>query len=82
MSAGELQKKITELKTFFTLSNAAFDFTATVHSAFGRKLPVMPMHQLHRLALIELEKEKPNIEYIDTLLFQMEQLAEANASKK
>lgn len=77
-----METKLQQLRAFFKISNAAFEFSHTVRNAFGMKpLPASSMHQLHRIALIELEKEEPNLQYVDMLLAQMEQLAEKNAAK-
>lgn len=75
----ELQNK---LKIFFSISTAAFTMMHSVSSALGKTdQSISPMEMLHRIALAEIEKEEPDINLIDTLLLQMEQLAEQNKNK-
>lgn len=60
----------------------AFDCVMAMGSAFGGKSIVSPMHQLHRLALIEIEKKNPDLSIIDNLLEEMGKLAESNSQPK
>jgi hypothetical protein len=78
----EEDKRIKTLRTFFRVSNAAFTCVNTVSAAIsGRSYQhEQPMATLHRLALTEIEKEKPNMEYMDKLLEQMELEAERNSN--
>jgi hypothetical protein len=64
------------LKQFFTVTTAAFTMMNSVSAAFGRMPHPTAMETLHRMALQELEKPEPNAEFLDGLLFKMEQLAE------
>jgi len=74
-----MDKKILQLRTFFRVSNAAFDFANSIQSAFnGIALP-NKMQQLHKIALDEIEKENPDLSKIDNLLAKMESLAEVNS---
>ncbi len=77
-----MDKKINHLRTFFRVSNIAFDCVMAMRVAFGGKSIVSPMHQLHKLALIEIEKENPDLSIIDNLLEEMEKLAESNSQPK
>jgi hypothetical protein len=77
-----MDKKINHLRTFFRVSNIAFDCVMAMGAAFGCKSIVSPMHQLHKLALIEIEKENPDLSIIDNLLEEMEKLAESNSQPK
>lgn len=77
------EKQIQALRTFFRISTAAFEFVGKVAMAAngGKFIPENPMDVLHRIALMEVEKENPNMEYIDMLLAQMEDLANQNAAE-
>lgn len=70
--------QIQTLKRFFKISNAAFEFKNTLLAALGHHPHPTAMEHLHRMALLELEKEEPNAAFLDGLLFQMEQIAEHN----
>lgn len=73
-------KKLKSLRTFFTISVAAFDFASTMQSMFSTKpFPENPMIVLHRAALTEIMKPEPDLLCIDNLLMQMIQLAEQNS---
>jgi len=74
-----MDKKISQLQTFFRVSNAAFDFTSAIQSAFNGIVSPNKMQQLHKLALEEIEKESPDLSKIDNLLAEMENLAELNS---
>ena len=69
---------IDKLRIFFKVSNAAFQMQQTIAEAFGQDLPISYMHQLHKLALDETNKEKPDMKFINNLLFKMEKVAEKN----
>lgn len=71
-----------ELRKFFRISNATFDCVAIMCNAFGGKYIVTPMHQLHKLALEEAEKEEPDMILIDKYLEQMQLLAQRNSEPK
>jgi len=73
-------KRIEELRIFFRISNAAFDFKNAMQSyLYGVRIPSR-MEQLHKMALQEIEKENPDLSgTIDALLAEMESLAELNS---
>ena len=76
-----MKNHIEYLKQTFTVTNAVFNAVETIQKALtGRQPTRHPMHQLHITMLIELEKENPNIETIDTLFELMEDIAESNKS--
>ena len=76
------ERIVKKLITFFTISNAAFDFVEKVTSlATGENEPNQ-MRDLHRQALTELEKETPDFTLIDSLLEQMENEAERTTTEK
>lgn len=77
-----MNKKISQLRTFFRVSNAAFDFTNAIQSAFNGSVTPTKMQQLHKLALEEIEKENPDLSKIHNLLAEMEGLAELNSQHK
>jgi hypothetical protein len=77
-----MDKKISHLRTFFRVSNAAFDFTNAIQSAVNGIVTPNKMQQLHKLALEEIEKENPDLSKIDNLLAEMESLAELNSHHK
>jgi hypothetical protein len=77
-----MDKKISKLLTFFRVSNAAFDFTNAIQSAFNGIITPNKMQQLHKLALEEIEKDNPDLSKIDNLLAEMERLAEVNSQPK
>lgn len=76
-----MDKKIDVLRTFFRVSNAAFNFTNAVVIATGGAVTPCEMQLLHKLALEEIEKEQPDMAVIDSLLAKMEQSAEINKAK-
>ena len=69
---------IKTLKQFFLISNAAFEMQKAILIAIGQDYNPSAMHELHKMALLELEKESPNLHLIDDLLIQMEGLAKSN----
>lgn len=78
-----MNKKLDTIKKFFLISNAAFEYTKFISGVLGNNVIIKPTHmsELHKLALVELEKENPSIDYLDSLLKQMENLAEENSAK-
>jgi len=70
---------IKKLRTFFIISNAAFEFYDSIHDSiqlsFSRHIAPSKMHQLHKMALVEIEKENPDLSLIDKLLSEMESTA-------
>jgi len=77
-----MNKTVEKLRTFFKITNAAFDFMQAIQSATNTPIFANKMHQLHKLALIEIEKDAPNLAFIDALLAEMEGLAEINNTLK
>ena len=73
---------IETLRKFFRVSNAAFDFAELVSSNFGAGYIPHPMHDLHRSALIEIEKDNPDMTIIELLLAKMELAAESKPEPK
>jgi len=70
--------KIEILRTFFRISNAAFEFANTVQLVVNGNEIRSKMYNLHKIALSEIEKENPDILLIDILLAEMEKTAEFN----
>lgn len=77
-----MDKKIYTLRTAFRISTAAFDFANAVQSAFNGVIIPNKMHQLHKIALEEIEKESPDFIKIDGLLAEMERLAESHTNSE
>jgi len=73
---------INQLRIFFRMSNAAFDFSTKVNEATGGSGAGSEMQELHMVALIEVEKEEPDMVVLNNLLAQMEKLAERQAIAK
>lgn len=73
---------IEQLRVFFRASNAMFDFKSKINEAFGVADIGSEMQELHRVALIEVEKENPDMVVLDALLDKMEKLAERQAVAK
>ena len=71
-----MDKKIKTLRTFFRVSNAVFEFQNSIQLAFSGHIVPNKVHQLHKLALVEIEKENPGLSLIDKLLAEMESTAE------
>ena len=67
-----MDDKITQLRTFFRVSNAAIECISSIHKAFGSICSISKIDQLHKLALEEIEKENPNLSLIDLFLEQIE----------
>lgn len=78
----DLDKKIPQLRTFFRISNAAFEFQNSIQLAISGHIEPNEMQQLHKVALFEIEKENPDLLLIDNLLAEMENLAELNSQPK
>lgn len=77
-----MDKKIKALRTFFRISNAAFEFQNSIQLAFSGHIAPNKMHQLHKLALVEIEKKTPDLSLIDKLLIEMESEAEQMKPKR
>ena len=72
---------IQTLRTFFRISNAAFNLKKQILiSISGYYLPTS-MEVYHQIALQEIEKENPNMQLMDRLLAIMESIA-SEASKE
>ena len=76
-------KKIETLIAFFKTSTAMFEFMQKIldihapnSSSVSRNNKMYP---LHKLALVELEKDKVDLIVLDNLLAEMEKLAEQNS---
>ena len=71
-----------KLQIMFTISTAAFNFQRTILQAFGNPAPEpSTMERLHIMALGELNRVEPNMEYIHKLLQLMEEEAVKNKAK-
>lgn len=77
-----MDEKIKTLRTFFRVSNAVFEFQNSIQLAFSGHIVPTKMQQLHKMALIEIEKEKPDLSIIDNLFDEMQKLAESNSQPK
>ena len=73
-----MDNKIKTLQTFFRISNAVFEFQNSIQLVIGGHITPNKMQQLHKIALVEIEKENPDLSLIDNLLAEMEITAEAN----
>ena len=73
-----MDKKIETLRTFFRVSNALFESRNSFQLAISGYTSLSKMHQLHKIALNEIEKENPDLSLIDNLLAEMEITAEQN----
>lgn len=73
-------KTLKALRTFFRISNIAFETVNAIVVAVGGVEKISPMHNLHRIALKEIEREQPNMEFIYHLMDLME--VEAKKNKK
>ena len=67
---------IKTLRTIFRISNAAFEFQNSIQLAILGHIVPNKMQQLHKLALVEIEKENPDLSLIDKLLAEMKSTAE------
>ncbi len=75
-------KTIKALRAFFRVSNAVFNMHKEISRAFSDHVYEQPMATLHRLALTEIEKERPNMQIMDKYLELMEVEAERNSNSK
>ncbi len=73
-----MKKEVETLRTFFRLSNATFDFKDVIQVLFIGRPSLDRMQELHRAALLEIEKENPDLKIIYKLISEMEQEAEKN----
>lgn len=76
-----MDNKIKTLRAFFRISNAAFEFKNAIQLALSGHIVPSKMHQLHKLALVEIEKENPDLSLIEKLLAEMENTAEQMKQK-
>jgi len=78
-----MDKSILQLRAFFRITTASFTFLNAFQSAFDAKRSPNDfqhkLHELHKQALEEVEKENPDLSIIQNLLKQMEALAEQNS---
>jgi hypothetical protein len=74
-----MEDSIKALRQFFTVTVAAFEFGNVIRGLYSKD-PVteLKMHTLHKQALIELEKDEPNMVLIDKLLEAIEDEAVIN----
>jgi len=75
-----MSDKLTTLRRFFATTNAVFTLQKTISGIFNNRLVELEMHTLHKLALRELIKEEPDMNYIEKLLNEIE--LEADRNKK
>ena len=69
-------KTIEALRKFFSVSIIVFETQNKFAKVFGVEPKINDMHKLHLEAKTEIEKENPDMEYMDFLLEKMENLAE------
>lgn len=77
----EQQSKIKAMRAFFGISVASFDFARAVASFTDKAQAPSKMESLHRKALVEASKENPDLEFLESIIFDMQKLAEANTVK-
>ena len=77
-----MDNTIKTLRTFFRVSNAAFEFQNSIQLALLGYIVPNKMHQLHKLALVEIERETPDLSLIDKLLAEMESTAKQIKQKQ
>lgn len=70
-------KKEIFLKVFKT-TNAVFEFMETMQLTYNGNILPNKMHQLHKMALKEVEKENPDFTLIDSLIAEMENMGKEN----
>ena len=68
------------LRIFFTASCAAFGLAESLNKITNPNSPQFfePMYALHKLAKSELEKENPDMAFIDSILAKCQELVEQN----
>lgn len=76
------QNHIDRLRVFFRLTNAAFGFKNILCSLNSSEPIESKMQILHRDALEEVEKEKPDLQKIHDLLLKMEIDAQSYHNEK
>lgn len=69
-------KTVKQLRQFFNISVAAFEFMRTTSKALGGKGETSQMHVYHLHAKNEINKDNPDGKKIDNLLAMMEEEAE------
>lgn len=70
--------KLKKLKQFFIISNSIFNTVNAIQLTLNGYINTNKMQQLHKIALEELNKEKPDLLKIDFLLSEMELLTKNN----
>lgn len=71
-----MDNKIKTLRTFFRISNATFEFQNSIQLVLLGYIVPNKMQQLLKLALVEIEKENPDLSLIDKLLAEIKITAE------
>lgn len=74
-----MEEKIKTLRMAFRISNATFSMLKFAQTISSGKTEITEMQKLHEKALIEIEKEKPNMLLIQILILEMKM--EANRMK-
>ena len=69
---------IEQLRKFFRASNIVFEIVENIQLALTGYLIPNEMHQLHKIALNEIEKENPDLSIIYKLLERMELISANN----
>jgi len=77
-----MDETIKLLRIYFRASNAAYRFADAIRSLNEKVIFPNKMQSLHKIALIEIEKENPDMNVIDALLLQMKELAKKNSEPK
>ncbi len=76
-------QKIEKLILFFKTSTAMFEFMQKILDIHAPNSSNVnrndKMYSLHKLAIVELEKDKVDLIVLDNLLAEMEKLAEQNS---
>jgi len=74
-----MNENLERLKKYFSLAVATFEFMHALKVAAGGVLEKSYMHRLHLELFAEINKESPDMQYIDNCLAKMEEEAEKNA---
>lgn len=77
----KVSKQIKALRTFFTVSVAAFEMQHTILEAFGHKANnITHMHALHIKARNEANQKDPDMKVLNRLIYLMEREAKRNSN--
>jgi hypothetical protein len=75
-----MENNIKQLRAFFDITIASFEFFNTIKKATGNVESFGKMYELHKSAQAELSKTNPDLSVVKKLITEIETLAESSKS--